>query len=182
MRNPEIIDLSQVIVSNHAVDRAVERLGLKREDVRRIIRNNLRNAEYIADVNGVDGKFGRMFAYEGVAYVLDTRYDQVVTIYRCDMKHITLAERFAKMARAELRKWQRVEKVTERDVTIKKARLDVEAAECRYKMAITPSKAVIRANTSRLREIDAELTTLDEKLAEAVRMKTAVAKNLTVFI
>jgi len=176
------IDHAQVIVSNHAVDRAIERLHLKREDARRIIRGNLRNAEYISEVADVDGKYGRMFAHDGVAYVLDSRYDQVLTLYRFERKHITLADRFAKMARAELRKWQRKESVIERDITIKKAKLDVEAAECRYKMAITPSKAVLRVNNERLRQIDEEKAKLDEELAEVVRMKTAVAKGLTAFI
>lgn len=182
MNNRKEIDHTQVIVSNHAVDRAVERLSLKRDDARRIIRNNLRSAEYIADVSGVDGKFGRLFAHKGVGYVMDLRYDQVVTVYVYDMKHVTLGEKFAKMARAELRKWQRKESVIERDITIKKAKLDVEAAECRYKMAITPSKAVIRVNTERLRMIDDEKAKLDAELAEVVRMKSAVAKGLTAFI
>jgi len=180
--NNRNIDHTQVIVSNHAVDRAVERLALKRDDARRIIRTNLRSAEYISDVTDVDGKFGRMFAHDGVAYVLDARYDQVLTLYRYERKHITLGERFVKMARAELRKWQRKESVIERDIAIKKAKLDVEAAECRYKMAITPSKAVIRVNTERLRMIDDEKATLDAELAEVVRMKSAVAKGLTAFV
>lgn len=178
----ESIDHSQVIISNHAIDRAVERLALKREDARRIIRSNLRNAEYVANVTGIDGKFGRLFGHNGVGYVLDLRYDQVVTVYVYDMKHVTLGDRFSKMAWAELRRWQRKESVIERDITIKKAKLDVEAAECRYKMAITPSKSVLRVNNERLRKIDEEKAKLDDEFSEVVRMKSAVAKGLTAFI
>lgn len=176
-----MIDFTKLIVSNHAVDRAVERFSVKREEARKWIRTNLRSAEFVANVSDVDGKHGRMFAHRGIAYVLHAEADQVLTVFRNTREHVTLADRFKQMAASELRKWERKESALIRSVAVEKARLAVEVAMCHYRMTITPSKAVLSANERKLAEIEKEVAGLGERLAEVRRMKNAVAQGYTAY-
>lgn len=169
-------------VSSHAIDEAVKDLKYPRLVAEDRIRSDVRKAKFISVVYDKDGRPGRLFAHQGVSYIMGLDEHVVVTVYPRHTSAPTLHSRIEAVIARELRKLERKERATERHAAVEKARLAVEAANCRLKMVMTPSKAVIRRNTDRLAQIDEEFAELDRKLAEIRREKSTFAKGIVRYV
>ncbi|MFD1267549.1 hypothetical protein ACFQ3Y_08950 [Paenibacillus motobuensis] len=172
----------KIRVSQHAIDRAIERIGVAPDKAEQFIRDNAKKAEFVSMITTEDGRISRLFAYRRVAYIMPPDVDLVVTVYELHYAPSALQQRVETLVKRELAKAAQREQAIERRVRVEKLRLSVEAAQCRYKMAVTPSKRVIHANEKRLEEIDTIVAGLDAELNEARREKTTIAKGLVAYL
>jgi len=172
----------KIRVTQHAIDRAVERLGAERASAEQTIRDNMKKATFVSYILNEEGRHNRLFTYQRVAYILAADIDLVVTLFKQHYAPAAITQQVRKVLDRELAKAVRKEKAAERRVAVAKAKLDVEAAQCRYKMTVTPSKAVIATNTERLAQIDVRLTALDGELTAARRAKSDIARGMVPFM
>ncbi|WP_028559815.1 hypothetical protein [Paenibacillus pinihumi] len=172
----------KVTVSQHAVDRVIERFGVEKTKAEQWVRDNVKKSRYVSTVLGEDGSLVRLFTFQRVAYLLNIEVDRVVTVYSRHYAPSDLSQRVRKLIMSELTKFERKEAVTERAVNVEKAKLAIEVAKCNYRMLVTPSKAVLRANTSRVRELSERIAELDRQLAAVRKEKSEIAKGLIPYL
>lgn len=174
--------MNNVHVTQHAADRAVQHFRVPKLTADEWVRTNVRKATFIANITNDDGKPCRLFAFQRAAFVLAADVDTVITIYPQNYAVTEIQRKVAAIIKRELAAAERKERATEREIRVEKAKLGVEAANCRLRMEVTPSKAVIRTNTARLTKIDEKMAELDSKLFAAKREKTSIAKSIVAYV
>lgn len=174
--------MNTVSISRHAIDEAVRDFRVDRRVAEQWVRSTLKKAQFVANIISEEGEPQRLFAHHRAAFVLKNTEDFVITCYPVNHGVTALHTKIKAAAMRELTKAERKERATERRVRIDKARLNVEKAACAYKMEITPSRAVIAANTKRIAEINEMLTKLDAELLRVKKEKKAVAKSIVMFL
>ncbi|WP_010495001.1 hypothetical protein [Paenibacillus elgii] len=169
-------------VTAHAIDEAVKDLRYPRQLAEQKIREDVKRAKFVAQILSEDGISRRLFAYRGVSYIMALDEDIVITVYPRLRSPYELHTKVEALVAVELRKIERKERTAERQARVEKARLAVDAAECRLKMEITPSAKVRRANTAKLAEIDAKIAEIDRGLAAVKREKSTFAKGVARYV
>jgi hypothetical protein len=173
---------ARLIVSQHAISEAVRDFRIDKRVAEDWVRSNYRKAAFVSDIVSEEGKACRLFAYQRIAFILADTEEYVITVYP---RHTAIPELSAKVSallQRELRKAARMERTIERRVRVEKSRLKVERAECKWRMEITPSASVKRANTLRIAQIDKKLAELDRELFDAKKAKSSVAKSVIMYM
>lgn len=172
----------KITVSRHAIDEAVKDFRVDRKDAEEWVRANLRKSRFISDIISPEGRPSRVFAYHRIAFILDRAEDVVITVYPQNSPDSRLHAKVETLIMRELRNAERTERAAIRSAAVEKARLAIEKARCEYAMTVTPSKAVIAANTRKITEIDELITQLDRQVLESKRAKSSVAKALAAYL
>lgn len=176
-------EIRVISVSKHAVERATEHFGIKTDDVRNWVSTNLRQATLIdADFMGEDGKYGRLFAYRGIAFVVVSTEAYVVTVYPQEYATNALRNEMAKVVARVLKAAQRKETREVKRVNIRKAELTVERAEMELRKLKTMSYKVVADCDGRIAEINEELKQLDAEIFELRREKATLAKGICAYV
>ncbi len=173
----------KITVTPHAIRRAVDHFGVKQEAaalyvVNRVLKSTLVDSNVLSD----DGNPGRLFAHQGVAYVIAPDSDTVITLYPQTLAPEELRESVEKTLIRELRKAQRKEAAEIKRLSIAKAELAVERAEAELRKLKTNSKRVFEKLTDRIAEIDVEITGINESIRRVTREKTTFAKGVCAFV
>lgn len=172
----------KVSVSKHAAERAVEHFRINPANATQWIKDNVERAAFIANIIGVDGRPSRLYAFQRAAFILADTSDFVLTVYSQHHAESTLKEKVRKLISAELAKAERQEKTTTHKANVARAKLEVEIAECNYRMYVTPSKVVIAANVKRLERISDEMAKIDADLTLIRRKKAEIAKSIVAYV
>ena len=170
----------KVTVSHHAVDEAVKDFRVDRRVAEEWIRNNFRKATFVSDIVSEDGKPCRLFGYQRIAFIMAQDADHIVTVYPRNTS--TVHAKVKALIDRELKRAQKKESQELRKIRIEKAQLNVERANCSLRMELTPSAAVVRNNTKRIADIDAELARLDSEILRIKKEKSSVAKSVVMYI
>lgn len=173
--------MTKASVSQHAIDRAVEHFRVSKAEASEWIRTNLSKATFVANIVAEDGKASRLFGFQRIAFVLAENADFVITLYPQNYAVTPMQRKIHALVQAELKRAIRRERAAERTVRVEKAKLAVEIAQCKLRMEMTPSQAVIRKNGEVLTQIDAKMAELDRRLFDVKRETTAVAKSAVMF-
>jgi len=176
--------VGKVYVSQHAIDRAVERFSIAPDKAEQWIRDNVKKARYVAvTVSAEDGgRESRLFVWQRVAYLLAMDMDRVITIYAQHHAPSSLSQRVQSLLNRELMRAERKEAAAIRKAEIERAELSIEQARCNYRMTVTPSAAVIKVNTKRLREIERRLAEIDTEVLAVKKEKSAIARGLIAYL
>lgn len=174
--------IGKVTVSNHANDRATEHFRISRDKAAAWVIDNVRKATFISDITSDEGKPCRLYGFQRIAYVLDAAADHVITLYPQNYAVTSVQRKVNAIVRRELEKAERKERAVERHTRVEKAKLAVEIAQCKLRMEITPSKAVVARNNVILAQINAKVADLDTALQAARREKTSYAKSLLMYV
>lgn len=172
----------RINVSQHAIDESIRDFRVPKLTAEDWVRSNLRKSTFISDIVGEDGRPCRLFAFQRIAFILDASDDRVITVYPRHHAVTTLQTKVQAVVTRELRNAKRKLAATERLINVQKAQLNVEAAQCDYRMAITPSQAVIRSNTERKIKLAAKMSLLDAELLDAKKEYSAVAKSVVTYV
>lgn len=134
--------MTHYIVSAHAIDRAVDRLGIAREGAANHLKQLMENAVYIGTQTNTNGRASRQFYHEkkNVIIVVDETLDKIITVYHADSEVIVsqtkmkpiIPEAFADDIRQLV---QRKFKAKERDFKRKHRALEIELAEINLELA-----------------------------------------------
>jgi hypothetical protein len=172
----------KISVSQHAIDEAIRDFRVNPKVAEEWLRSNLRKASFISDIISESGNPCRLFGFQRIAFVLDASSDRVITVYPRHHAVNGLQTKVQALILRELRNAERRERSIERKVNVTKAQLTVERAECKLRMTITPSKAVVRVNTARIAEINAAMAELDRELFEAKKERSSIAKSAVMYV
>jgi hypothetical protein len=133
----------KVSVSKHAIDRAVDRFRLNPIVAAQWVKDNVERASFIANIIGSDGRPCRLFAFQRAAFILADTTDYVLTVYSQHNVESSLKLKVHAIISRELAKAERQERTATHKANVARAKLEVEIAECNYRMYVTPSKTVI---------------------------------------
>jgi hypothetical protein len=176
--------IGKIHVSQHAIDRAVERFSIAPDKAEQWIRDNVKKARYVSTTVSAEdgGRESRLFVWQRVAYVMDMHIDRVITIYSQHHAPSTLSQRVQALLNRELTKAERKEAAAVRKADIERKELAVERARAEYRMTVTPSAAVIKLNTKRIKAIDARLAEIDAEIMAVKKEKSAIARGLIAYL
>lgn len=168
-------------VTQHAIDRAVERFGVKRQLAESWIRTNLNKAKFIADIVESNGRDGRLFVNEGIAFIIEKADTRVITVYKPNVP-AALYDKVATIVQRELAKSERQERSIERRNTLIKAELRIELAELNLRLLRARSQATKNAVTGRIRAVELRIAELDAEIDEVRRNKSKVARGVAAYL
>lgn len=153
-------------VSQHAIEEAINDFRVPRIDAEEWVRSCLRKSFYVCEITGEQGRSGRLFGYQRIAFIVATTSDFVVTVYPRHAPNTPLNTRIQSMVMRELARLQKRSAATEKRVEREKAKL----VGPRSKAAAT------------LLELDSQIAGLDEELAVIRKELAAAAKNVVAYI
>jgi len=173
----------KIFVVPHALDRAVEYFGIERGQAPMHVMDMLRKSALIdPDVIAEDGNPGRLFAYKRTAFVVARDTDTVITLYPQEKSPAPILEGVAKVLRNALAAAQRKEARELKRLSVRRAELAVERAECELRKLKTGSVNVAKGAAERIAEIDAEIAGIETQMHEVRREKTTLAKGICAFV
>lgn len=168
-------------ISQHAIDRAVERFGIKRNLADNWIRTNLNKAKFISETISEDGNPARLFAYDRVVFILEAVENRVITIYKPKAPS-EISSKITKLLNRELARFETAERKVERRNTLYKAELEVEIAELNLRLLRARSESKKMALKARIQAIQLRIDELDNEIIEVKREKTAVARGVAAYV
>jgi hypothetical protein len=173
----------KIFVVPHACDRAVEYFGVDRARAPMHVMDLVRKSSLIdPDVIGEDGNNARLFAYKRTAFVVAKDSDTVITLYLQELAPMSVLDGVQKVLARALKAAQRKESREVKRLTVRKAELTVERAECELRRLKTGSITVEAVQSHRLSEIDAEINEIVREIFEVKREKSTLAKGICSFI
>lgn len=168
-------------VCQHAVDRAIDRFGIKHNVAEDWVRNNLKKAKFIAITLNDKGQTTRLYAHNRIGFVLAAEENIVITLYSPNVPP-TMYEKVSKMVERELAKLETNERKVTRRNTIMKAELNVEIAEHKLRLMRARAESTKMAINARLAAIEERIAELDAEIVEAKRAKTIIAKGAAAYL
>lgn len=175
-------DGKKIVVTEHAIQRAVSRFDKKRSEAERWITDNLRKAAYVGEVVDEEGRERILYGYERIAFVVSKIDGAVITVYPQHHVTPTIRQKVEEIIARELRKARRKFERIYRDVELTKADLMVERAECYRRKLRTRSEAVRNAMEGRIRAIDEYCAQLDDDVAKVRRDNSALVKGVVAYL
>jgi hypothetical protein len=173
----------KIFVTPHALERAVEYLGVDRSKAPMHVMDLLRKSSLIdANVLGEDGNSGRLFAYKRTAFVVARYEDTVITMYPREDSPLSVRESVAKALTTVLRAAQRKETREIKRLELRRAELTVERAECALRKLKTTSINVAKLMDARIAEIDGAVNTINAEIFDVRREKTTLAKGIAAYV
>lgn len=169
----------RVELTAHAINEAVSKFNVERNQAEKWIRSNIRNARYVGEIVSDDGNPSRLFAARRIVFAVDVKDDKVITLYPQNQAPSELYEDLLKVALKHAKRSTREIKKARKETAIRIAELNVEIAELRLRKAKTSSRSVAIACdaniNARLTEIDELNNELREKESQHRRLMKGVA-------
>jgi len=174
----------RVRITQHAAEEYVNDFGGTVEQARGRIGTYIRRASFVSDIIGIDGKPGKLFAYDSTCFIvrMDGETPWVVTVYKTEPVVPVIRDKVCDLVTKELRRIERKERETERRVAIEKAEISVEVAQVNLRMVKSRSESVKAACQAKINALNAEIAKLDADLSAVVGEKRAIAKTVAAYI
>lgn len=172
--------MTDVKIEKHAIDRAVQRFGVQRENATKWIQTQFSLAQFIGEHDDSSGKRRRLYSNGFVLFGVSTRDMAIVTVYKPTTKSADIKRKVTDFVAKEVRKIQRKLEMVERESTIKIAEMRLEIAQVDLRKAKSRSDSVRLACDSRVSALNEEirLITIEIEKTRAERdlaMKTHAA-------
>ena len=168
-------------ISQHALDRAVERFGIRRNIADNWIRTNLNKAKFISETISEDGNPARLFAHDRIVFILEAVENRVITIYK-PTAPTSISGKIAKLLNRELSRFESEERKIERRNTLYKAEIEIEVAELKLRLLRARSESKKMALKARILALTEHISDLDNEIIEVKREKTAVARGVAAYL
>lgn len=176
------LNLSKVVLSDHAYERAVSRLSLQWTEfssVNKYIRNQLANADYIGVTTANDGNMCHMFINRGIALYLDKSLETVVTINKFDkIPQNMLQDKIKNLFQKEFRKLDRSEKAKLKQLGLQKYEIELEIAELKLKEYKSKSESLKLACKGRIKALEIAINDFQEDIVKIKAEKRRIANAM----
>jgi len=183
-------------VTQHAVNRCVERLNKKADNAKAHL-NDLMQTAYF---NGVvaDSK-GKRKVYDHIKsrtrILVNETDDTIITVYKFpELPEVEtptiklsevptfLSEKVAKVVQRELERFESNERKIERKNTLTIAELRIELAEIDYRLLRARSEAKIMSLKARKSAVEMRIDELNNEIIEVKREKSIIAKGVAAYL
>jgi hypothetical protein len=173
-------------VTPHAINRAVERLGVSAEQAKNHLTQLMQTAYYNGDTTHPSGTVMRIYDHhKSRTRLIVAPDDTIITVYKVtDLFDIpeVLSVKVTELFKRELAKFERIERKLTRSNTLLKAELQVELAELNLRLLRARSQATKNACQARINAINERIAELDEEIIEAKRNKSIIAKGVAAYL
>ncbi|MFK3936512.1 hypothetical protein ACI2JA_03215 [Alkalihalobacillus sp. NPDC078783] len=167
------VSLESVRVTDHAIDRAIERfkLGKNRDKAKSWITSKFRFAKFITQTNGQYGA-GRLFTVGGIGFILEIESDLILTVYSIEAPK-EVKNDIMIFIQNKIQSFSRKLDKTTRKHDKQIAKLNVEKTGWQEKILYMRSEAKMNTVRARINAIDIEITILKEEIFELETKKSA---------
>lgn len=172
----------RVIVTHHAIDKAVSDFGVAQCDADSWIRSNYRQARFIANIVSKEGRPSRLFTKNRITFVVARDSNTIITLYPSEVRSMLLRNKVEDLVTRELRKIERQEATTVRRNHLTRLELSVERAACLLRAEKTRSQAVKMAMQARVKAIDEYFAQLDADIENVRHEKRKIAKAVAAYV
>lgn len=178
-KNPEL-SVNKITLSEHALKRVNERLGIKdTKTAVKTIRNTLKQAKRIGVVQDKKGEESVLYAYDGLAIYLTLDLTKVKTvIQRTELNYQPIREKVVELHKKELRKVERIEQMKKKRLRLEKLRINIELARLEYRKETTRSKNVKAQCDKEIKEYKSYIKSLESELDKISTQKKMIAHSL----
>lgn len=177
-------------VTEHAIQRAVERLGISKEHARNHLINIMQSAYYHGSTpyaKGVRKLYDHVKSKTRI--VVSDDNSTIITVYKFpEIYEATtefpkfVQEKVAKVVQRELKRFESTERKVERRNTLYKAELEVEIAELNLRLLRARSESKKMALKARIQAIQLRIDELDNEIIEVKRKKSIIAKGVAAYV
>lgn len=170
----------KVYVTKHAIERATQRFDVRINAAEDWIRARFRGAKYIANTVLENGREGRLFAKDGVSFVLDQNENKIVTVYK-PYNHAVI-EKVRATVQRELTKAQRMVRKVERENSLKIAEIEVDLAQCKLRQLRARSPKVRDSIQQKIDSLYTQVDALNSEIIDVKREMTNIAKGVAAYL
>lgn len=174
----------KITVTQHAVSRAICRMGATHKNAEQLIRDNLRQARMVDDAvisKEYPTSARRMFAHKGYVFIVAQDEDTVITVLKVEPS----TEIRSEMEKHAQRIITRIKKEASREIrrlSLKRGELAVQLAETELKHLRTNVTRLKRRFDDEIAKLRAEITQLSEEI-EAINIeRTAKLKAVSAYL
>jgi hypothetical protein len=173
----------KIFVTPHACDRATEHFGIDRSKAPMFVMDILRKAALIdPDVIDDNGNSARMFAHNRVVLIVSPTESTVITIHPQSQANEVVRSPIERIIQRAIKAAQRKEVRETKRITVRKAELMVERANCELRQAKSESVKVIADMNAKITEIDIEIAKLERELFDIKREKKTIMKSVAAYV
>jgi hypothetical protein len=172
--------LNEIKWTYHALKEVKEELRTDNDEYAKLfIKDCMRQATFISEIMGENGKIDRLFAYRRYCFVLDRTDDVVITAYKRENVHEEIRTLVQELLFDKLADIERDEEMLEKE------RLGAEMAveiHREINKALNRGRESSAADLIRVAEAKAELDGIERKLYEFRLKKSKLAKGIAAYL
>jgi hypothetical protein len=177
------LDISKIFLSDHAIDRAYERMQLdswKKEKVCKHVKSLLKRAKYIGRIAPTDdGTDSEMFVKGSFSFLLNTNLTTVKTIIKTDrLQYNPVQEKVKCLYEKEFRKLDRKEKARLNKLELYQYEVAAEISKHQLHIYKTKSISVKLACQGRIKALEQSLKELEIEINKVKNQKRQIAYAL----
>jgi hypothetical protein len=168
-------------VSGHAVNRINDRFGVSKQKAKQWAQERVTKAKFIAITTDETGEDARMFAYEGVAFILALDANFVKSAYAVK-PFDDLREKVTALVTAELRKVEARTKRGERRTLTQQHEMERELADRNLELLRARSDYRKLALRGRIKALEARINEIPAEVTKVKRELTPYAKGVAAYV
>ncbi|EMT54761.1 hypothetical protein I532_04115 [Brevibacillus borstelensis AK1] len=174
-RSADVV-INGITIKEHAIDRAVQRFRIPREQAAQWIYERFLESEVVAENIRSYTNEGHTYAARGVAIGVGTDRKTIRTVYYNTKRFPpVVSDKVRDVVAKEIRKLDRRINAIKRALPLQKAALEFERAERKLALMSTRSVAKRMALQARINALDTYINEIDEELAQLIEKKKRVA-------
>lgn len=177
--------MKEYIVTKHAIQRAVERLGKSEQDAENYLRQIMQNAFYQGDQHNYNGELTQIYDHYNSKTRLLAIGNKIVTVYKFPESNglrLPFEDEVAQVIKRKFAKSERDYKRKERALSIELAEFNLELAQHRLSFAKAKSPKVRASLTEKIMEVETRASRIQFELDEAVKAFNAIKEGAAKYL
>lgn len=176
--------MKEYIVTDHAKQRAVERLGKSEHNAAHHLKQLMQSAFYQGDSPRQDGSIAKVYDHYKSRTRLFVIDNVIITVYRFPdaAPAIPFADEIAQVIKRKFAKSERDYKRMERALSIELAEFNLELAQHRLSFAKAKSPKVRVSLTEKITEVETKASRIQFELDEATKAFNAIKEGAAAYL
>lgn len=180
-------------VDKHAVERAIERFNVPKDQAKKWVNDNFRQSKYISKVLDRRDKELHLFSYNGIIFAVSEDFKTIFTVYpfeAIEKERIKpennvvkqIKNKMNNLIHIEIKKAQMEERKTKNKNSLTIAELEVELAQLKLFLMRARSESKKKAYMSRINAIQLRIEELDNEIHNKSQKLRIIAKTVSQYI
>ncbi|MEK5109879.1 hypothetical protein MHI57_24770 [Cytobacillus sp. FSL K6-0129] len=175
--------MKEYIVTKHAIQRAVERLGQTEQHAPHHLKQLMQTAFYQGETPGPNGFIRKFYDHFKTKTRLVVIGEKIITVYKFpEAVPIPFADEVAQVIKRKFAKSERDFKRKERALSIEIAEFNVELAQHRLSYAKAKSPKVRESLSDKISELETKVGRIQFELDEAIKAFNAIKEGAAKYL